>query len=594
MRSVAEIQARVDRLRRAHYERDERMRDVREVRAGELDRIMPQSMPDIWPKPIVANLIDTYARDQAESMAQMPSINCTSGVLTSQAAKKFTAKRTKIAYWYVDNSKLRVQQINFCDHYNTYGMGIYVIEPDFENSTPRIRVESPLNTYPEVDIHGNVTSFTKVWNEPATVLAEKFPQYRHIILGEKKDPHGGAIEGDAYVEIVKYCDADQYVMYMPQRMNHVLHQMPNRFGEVPVAIAKRPGFDEEVRGAFDGAIWVQLAKARMALLGLEATEKSVRAPLAVPRDLQKMTFGDDAVLRTDRPKEIVRVGIDFPQAAVQEAAILERELQQGTRTPEARGGNIDASVITGRGVNALMGGYNQLIATANTVIAATMERMLALCFQMDEKFFGDMKKEIRGVSQGTAFEETYVPKKDIGGNHTVDVTYGFASGLDPSRALVFLLQLRGDQLVSRDFVQRQLPMDIDVVQLQTQIDNEQLTDALKQGFMAFAQGIPIMAQQGMDPVDGLTKVAKTISLREKGKPMHEAILSVFEPPKQAAQPQAAPTPADLLGGLAGPSPTPAPAGPGGGGQGGDVMSLLAGLSSAGQGNLGATVRRQVA
>lgn len=594
MRSVTEIQARVDRLRRAHYERDERMKDVRDVRSGELDRIMPQSMPDIWPKPIVANLIDTAARDQAESMAQMPSINCTSGVLTSNASKKFTAKRTKIAYWYADNSRLKVQQIDFCDHYNTYGMGIYIVEPDFVNKTPRIRVESPIGTYPEIDIHGNITSFTKVWNEPATVLAEKFPQYRHIILGEKKDPQGGAIQGDAYVELVKYCDAEQYVMYMPQRMNFVLHQMDNHFGEVPVAVAKRPGFDEEIRGAFDGAIWVQLAKARMALLGLEATEKSVRAPLAVPRDLQKMTFGDDAVLRTDRPKEIVRVGIDFPQAAVAEAQILERELMQGTRTPEARSGNIDASVITGRGVNALMGGYNQLIATANTVIAAAMERMLALCFRMDEKFWPSEKKEIRGVSQGTAFEETYVPSKDINGNHTVDVTYGFASGLDPSRALVFLLQLRGDQLVSRDFVMRQLPMDIDVVQLQTQIDNEQMTDALKQGFMAFAQGLPIMAQQGMDPVDGLMKVAKTISLREKGKPMHEAILSVFEPPKQPEAP--APGPMDLMASLGGggaPAPAAAPSGAGGGG-GQDVMSLLAGLTAGNKANLGATVRRQVA
>lgn len=607
-RSNDEVFRRVDRLRRAHNERDQRMRDVKEVRAGELDRILPQAMPDIWPKPIVANLIDTSARDQAEAMANMPSINCTSGILTSNAAKKFTAKRTKIAYWYVDNSKLRVQQIDFCDHYNTYGMGIYIVEPDFENQTPRIRVESPIGAYPEIDAHGRLHAYTKVFNEPATVLAEKYPQYRNEILGEKKDNEGGPVQGDSYVEVVKYCDKDRYLVYMPQRMNRVLDDIPNPFGDVPVAVAIRPGFDEEIRGAFDGAIWVQLAKARMALLGLEATEKSVRAPLAVPRDLQKMTFGDDAILRTDRPKDIVRVGLDFPQGAAQEAAILERELMQGTRTPEARSGNIDASVITGRGVQALMGGFNQVVATGQVVIGRALERAIELCFRMDEKFWPAVKKEIRGVSQGAPFEENYVPAKDINGNHTVDVTYGFASGLDPSRALVFLLQLRGDNLVPRDFVQRQLPMDVDVVQLQTQIDNEQVTDALKQGVFAYVQSVGILAQQGQDPMEILARVAKIISLREKGKPMHEAILDAFKPKE--------PSPEEMAMQQLGGAPEGAPAGGPGGelpfgmnasglprgvaqGQAGmapggspDVMSLLAGLASGGQANLGATVRRQ--
>lgn len=604
--SATDIHKKVDRLRRAHYERDERMRDVRDVRSNEMDRIMPQSMPDIWPKPIVANLIDTAARDQAETMASMPSINCTSGVLTSAASKRFTAKRTKIAYWYVDNSRLKVSQIDFCDHYNTYGLGVYVVEPDFEKKTPRIRVENPMNTYPEVDIHGTVRSFTKVWNEPATTLAEKYPQWRDVILGEKKDNQGGPVQGDSYVEMVKYCDPDQYLVYLPQRMNFVLESQPNPFGEVPYSVAKRPGFDDEIRGAFDGAIWVQLAKARIALLGLEATEKSVRAPIAVPRDLQKMTFGDDAILRTERPRDIVRVGIDYPQGADQRAAWLERELMQGTRTPEARSGNIDASVITGKGINALMGGFNQVVSTAQTVISTALERAIALCFKMDEKFWGNEKKEIRGVSQGSAFEETYIPRKDIAGNHTVDVTYGFASGLDPSRALVFLLQLRGDNLVSRDFVQRQLPMDIDVVQLQAQIDKEQVTDAVKQGLFAFLQSAGIMAQQGQDPLPMLEKAIGILAQLEKGKPFAEAAVKVFEPPKltaeqQAMQQQGAPggapgegqppfgmqpngLPRGVAQGQAGQAPGGRP----------DVMSMLATLTQGGQPSLGAAVRRQKA
>lgn len=609
MLSVHDIQRKVERLRRAHFERDERMMNVKDVRSGELDNLMPGVMPDAWPKSIVSNTIDVTARDMAEVMATMPSINCSSGVMTSDRAKKFTGKRTKIVNWYVYNSELPVKQIDFCDHYNTFGLGIYSVEPDFERGCPRIRVENPMHTYPEIDVWGALKSFTKTWREPATILAEKFPQHARVLLGEDE----ASVGSDPLIEVVKYCDADQYIMYLPERDCRILSEMPNVFGEVPYAVAVRPGFDDEVRGAFDEAIWVQLAKARMALLGLEATQKNVDAPLALPPDVQKFNYGKDAVIRTQNPEKVQYVGRDFPQAAIAQQQLLEREVMLGTRTPESRTGNMDASIITGKGVQALQGGFNTVISTGQTVIGRAMEKALNIALKMDQKFWPNTKKEIRGVLQGTPFEESYTPSKDIDGNYTVDVTYGFASGLDPSRALVFLLQLRGDQLVPRDFVQRQLPMDIDVVQLQTQIDNEQVTDALKQGVFAYVQSVGILAQQGQDPVEILTRVARIIGNREKGAPMHEAILKAFEPTKeekaaqeaamQAQQEQAgagapggAPVGGELPMGMeASGLPRGVAQGQAGMNPGGrpDVMSLLAGLGAGGKANLGANVRRQI-
>lgn len=604
MLNVHDIHKKVERLRRAHFERDERMMNVHDVRSGELDNLMPGAMPDAWPKSIVSNTIDVTARDMAEVMAGMPSINCSSGIMTSDRAKKFTGKRTKIVNWYVYNSKLEVGQIDFCDHYNTYGMGIYSIEPDWERMCPRIRIENPMHTYPEIDVWGKLQSFTKTWREPATILAEKFPEFSRILLGEDANAAGT----DSLIEVVRYCDKDQYIMYLPEKDCRVLSQMENIFGELPYAVAKRPGYDDEIRGAFDEAIWVQLAKARMALLGLEATQKNVDAPLALPPDVQRFNYGKDAVIRTQSPEKVQFVGRDFPQAAIAQQQLLEREVMLGTRTPESRTGNIDASIITGKGVQALQGGFNTVISTGQTVIGRAMEQALNIALKMDQKFWPDVKKEIRGVLQGTPFEESYTPAKDIDGNYTVDVTYGFASGLDPSRALVFLLQLRGDQLVPRDFVQRQLPMDIDVVQLQTQIDNEQVIDALKQGVFAYVQSVGILAQQGQDPVEILTRVARIVGNREKGAPMHEAILKAFEPTAEEKKAQEAAMQAQQEaaaggGGLPGLPPGMDPSGLPQGvaeGQAGmqpggraDVMSLLAGLGGGGKANLGATVRREI-
>lgn len=591
-KTLEQIAMQVESLRRASAQRDQRYNDVHDVRSGEVDQVMPGSMPDAWPKPIVANLIDTTARDTAEVMGAMPSINCTAGVMTTEKAKKFSGKKTKVANHYVQESGLGAgRQVVAADHWIMYGMAVYCIEPDFKEKRPHIRVENPMGVYPEFDIFHRLKSYSKVWREESIHLAAKFPQLLKILQGNV-DARDKTSWAERDIEVVKYIDADQIVMYLPTLGNTIVSAMENPMGKVMVSIGERPGYDREIRGAYDDAIWVQLAKARMALLGLEATEKTVRAPLAVPRDVQKMTFGDDAIIRTDSPEKIRRVGIDIPTAAFQEGQMLEQELRVGTRTPEARSGNVDASIITGRGVQALMGGFNTVITTGQTVLAKALEAAIGLCFEMDEKLWSGDKKTIRGTVQGSPFTETYTPGADIAGDYTVDVTYGFAAGQDPARAIVGLLQLRGDQLISRDFFQRQLPMEIDVNQMQVQIDNEQIIDAAKQGIMGYAQSIPQMALQGQDPVEALARIAKLIDLRAKGVSIPDAILKVFTP-KEAPQ---ALSPG-LPGAPGGPGPTGAPQGatapPGvSQPQGFDLQSLLSGLTSGGEARMSAQTKRQ--
>lgn len=606
MADMKVITARVEALRRDAQERDARHQTVFDARAQKIDNIAPGSMPDAWPRPITANILDTSARQLAENLAPLPSINCAPGVVTSERQKKFVAKRTKVAYSYILDSKLKKNMPSGCDWYLTYGAMPLVVEPDFETGRPRIRIDNPMKHYAQYDLAGRVISYTKVWRESAQRLAAKFPEFREAILGKDK-PVWQRESGDPELELVKYCDKNSYVLYMPERDNLILMETPNAFGKVPVAIAQKPKWDDQERGQLDDVIWPSLARNRMAMLGLQATQQTVRAPLAIPTDVQKIPFGDDAVIRTNSPEKIRRVGTDMPQAAWQQDALLAAEVMKGTRTPASATGDVDASIITGRGVDALNGGYDIQVATGQLMIGLALEEAIELAFEMDEKFWPDAKKSISGVINGTPFEETYTPSKDIKGNYRVSVSYGFASGMNPNQALIFLLQLRGDQLVSRDFVQRQLPMDIDVAQLQAEVDKEQTTDALKQGVFSLLSSMGIMAQQGMDPTMILMQAAKMIELRER-MPMHEAILKAFQPEPQPAPPTSAAgalpgTPSPDEGGAGvpfgmnpstglpgGTAPGQAQMGPGGQP---DVMSLLAGLTSGGRPSMSASVKRAV-
>lgn len=599
-----DVVRRVAALRAAHVERDARHQTVHDVRANRIDHVQPGSLPDAWPKPIVANLIDTAARQLAENLATLPSINCATAVTTSDRAKKWVAKKTKIAYSYVIDSALKAKLPQACDWYITYGSLPIVVEPDFKDGKPKIRFDNPRGSYPLFDRGGNVVAYARVWRERAADLAAKFPEAEDQII--QRNWAGQRITSeDAMLEVVKYQDDKISMLYMPERKNLVLAETPNLFGKLAVAVAVKPSFDEQDRGQFDDVIYPHLARQRMAMLALEATNQTVRAPLAVPTDVQKISFGDNAVLRTNSPEKIRRVGQDVPSVAFQQQELLGEEVMRGTRTPASATGDVRASIITGQGVNALNGSYDTQIATGQTIIGFGLQEAIQLCFEMDEKFWPNTRKTVTGEVNGTPFQETYTPAKDIRGDYRVSVTYGFASGMDPSHALVFLLQLRGDQLVSRDFVQRQLPMDIDVTALQAQVDNEQVTDALKQGVFSMLSSAGILAQNGMDPTQIMRNAAKIITLREKGVPMHEAVLQTFETPpappsSQQAGGQSGPGGEGSAGPLMGQSAlTGAPMGVAPGqaqmGPGGrpPLQDLLAGLTSSGAADLGASVRRRI-
>lgn len=606
MPDIDRIARRVEALRRFYSERDARHMKVYDVRTGKIDNIQPGTMPDVWPKPIVANAIDVAARQMAENLAPLPAINCANGVVTSDRQRKYVAKKTKIAHHYVDSSQLRAKMSQGCDWWLTYGSMPFVVEPDFETGSPVIRIDNPMKSYPSYDLQGRLRSYTKVWREEAWRLAEKFPMHAGAILGRGFNTISETAP-DTLLECVKYCDKDSYILYLPERSNMVLMATPNPFGKVPVAIAVKPSYDDQDRGQFDDVIYPYLARARMAMLGLQGTQRNVRAPLAIPPDIQKVPFGDDAILRTREPEKIRRITTDLPVHAFQQEAVLQEEIRQGTRTPASATGDVQASIITGKGVEALNGGYDTQIATGQHHIGHALEQAIALCFEMDEKFWPSVEKSIQGMVNGTPFNEKYVPSRDINGDYTVNVSYGFAAGMNPNQALIFLLQLRGDQDISRDFLQRQLPMDIDVNAMQAQIDNEQVTDALKQGIFSMLASAGIMAQQGMDPTQVLAKAATIIDQREKGVPMHQAILQAFQAPPapppgaEAAPPgepgaggdQGAGVPFGMNPGTGlpgGTAPGQAQMGPGGKP---DLMTLLASLNGNGRANVSAGIKRSV-
>lgn len=593
---MSDYAERFDAIKKRNAERDKRMREVALVRAGHAEQVFPGLFPEgMWSRPIVANLIDVVAKDLSEQIGVIPTITATGDSALDESARTKADKRTKILNYYIASSKLATGLIRAADQFITYGFVPLRVEPNLKDQRPHIHVETSEGSYYDIDRFGNMLVYCHTFRRKAGDLAAMFPEQADKIL---KKGMFGQTEPNTLIEVVRWYDENNSVMFIPDRSDLVLVKVPNLTGRVPVAVAQRPSLDGEARGQFDDVLPVYAAKARLALLMMEATQKSVEAPLALPQDVTQLSIGPDAVIRSNSPEKIRRIPLDIPQYAFAENNLLGEELRFGTRFPESRAGQADGSIVTGQGVKALQAAFDGQVKTAQSIMGEALGEALSIALEVDEAYFANVTKDVSGVANGSQYQLKYKPSSDIKGKFGVNIEYGLMAGLDPNRALVFALQARGDKLISRSFTRRHLPISLNASEEERAIDMEEMRDSLKAGVASLAAAIPQMAAQGQDPTQIIERLATVIAERKKGTALEDAVAKAFEPPKPKTQPQVAEQ-MDPLGGGVNPAgleqiapeqgpvdneamPTPPP-----------MQRLLAGLTGTGRPVMSGMVSRSV-
>jgi hypothetical protein len=591
---VRVLQAKVGQMRAAAGKRDSGMRDIRSVRSGEIEKLAPDLFSEEWPKALVANSIDVMARDMAEMLAPLPALNCASGAMKTDADKARAAKKNKIGSYIWQKSKLKPHMYVGADQFVSYGFLPFYVEPDFDCSLPIITLDDPYGAYYENDRFGRTRVYVKIWRDSAQNLAAMFPEHRVAIM---TDDRMTIVPGTTELELVRYCDDKQTTLFLLQR-GVVLSTYANPLDCCPARVIEWPGLIQSItRGRFQDLIWVQIARGTMASLAMKAGWDSVNAPIQVPKDANELVIGPNAIFRTDG--QVRRVPLEIPQSAFALEQTLNQELQAGARYPGARSGDLHSSIITGRGVQELLGSFDSQIRMAQDLLGEGLTAATELALEMLEKLFPG-SRTVNGSLNGESYRLTFDPGADINGNYTCDIEYGFASGLSPQNAVVMLLQLRGDNLIDRDTVRRQLPWPIDVEQTQREIDVQEMRDGLRQGVAATAQSIGAIAQAGQDPSPMLRAISMIIQGRRDGRPLEALVEEAFAPepqPQDAAEATGAAPGGEAVPGGLGPDGLPPGVAPGQAGRppGGmpDILSLMAGLRS-GRPVMDASVLRKVA
>lgn len=535
---IEAIRDRYRALRARNGAQDARNQQIRAIREGRVSEVAPDLFPMTgpWQQPIVANMIDVAARDLAEMVAPLPSITCTSPSMSSERARDRATRRTKVALGYISHSDLQKQLFSAADHYITYGKVPIRVDIDYAGGMPAIRCLDPLGTYADEDRQGRLIQFFQRVSVDRDELLRRFPEKSAAI-----ERATGNWNQNSY-EVVLHHDAhaDTVLLHAGDATAELL-TVPNPIGRPLVTMVKRPGVTDIPRGSFDDLVFVHLAKARFAMLAMQSAHEAVNAPLVVPSDVAAIPHGPGATIRTANPAGVGRVPLNVPADAYRQQQVLDQEMRMGSRFPEARTGNVDASIVTGKGVSALMSGYNSQIRGHQAMWATALTEVVGTCFEVDELVFAGYEKTLRGTINGTPYTIKYEPSAVINGDHTVDVTYGLMAGLDPNQALVFGLQARAEKLISRDLLRRNLPMELDPDQEQQKVDLEDLEESAKQAIQGLAQSIPALAASGQDPSQPMMALAEVIRQRQRGTPMSEAVANVFAPP-----PPPEPTPEELM------------------------------------------------
>lgn len=561
--------ANLGRLRTKFGERDGNMAIIKAVRDGHIKSLFPSELD--WDEEFkgvpTSNFIDIVARDLSEGIAPLPQLACTSGMMRTDADRNRASRKNQIGYDYWAKSNLQKWMYGAADSYVSAGFVPFYIEPNVDDSRPRVCVDPSEGSYYELDREGCTVVYGHVEWRTIDELSASFPKYENAIRKAEGEPDDSS--GSTPLEVVRWVDRKTVTLFLPSRQGLILGSYEHKLTRHPVVIAERPGFNRKTpRGQFDDVVYVQVARAVMGLLQLKIASRAANAPMVVPDDVDEVPTGPDAIISSANAKDIHIPDLTVPQSVFAENATLDQELRTGSRYPDARTGAMNASVITGKGVEALLGTFDSQIKGDQDAFKAALEQITSLCFEMDETWWPNETKVVRGNTTAGSFEFKYTPKVEIDNRWDCTVTYGFATGLKPSQAIVSILQLAGAGFIAKKTAMTNLGgiFSIDPEQEEMEINTEAAREALKQGLFALVQSAGQIAAQGGDALPIIQLGVDTIKGVQNSKPIEAAIEEAFKTMQQAQQAKAEEAAAQAQeqaqGAPAGPGGPPAPGGGG--------------------------------
>lgn len=380
--------------------------------------------------------------------------------------------------------------------------------PDFDNNLVRPILRSPENAYPIPSFDPSGTSGVIFsWKVRESVLKRDFPNYVSEEANPRKGKQSRGQDADPEVELIEYCDDTSWSRWAGrQQLNAVDHDYGFCMFE-PVKFINVPG---EVwgHGAVEQAVsMVEMGNALGSLI-FEAALQNVYPPMVVvnPTKIgEEIPTGAGAVIAVNEGGSVNY--LSSPNGGLLASSQLLREneriIKQSTGVNDANFGNIDASVITGKGVNALegagMGGMIEMVqgGLGDTIVSWNNHALYMLRRQFGEDTIYLQGVRPRSIADMKPQEFNVTLKgKQLTGSLRNEVTFSPLIGQDAK--LVMSLQMIGAKLASRQYGRDQVGIP-DSVAMDEEIFNETMDDAI---LGAYVQALTEPTPEGAQASEG--------------------------------------------------------------------------------------------
>jgi len=463
---------------------------------------------DVGPElKLVHNVLQEVCVKYQTYLAPLPMIRVpTDNPESNQARNKATLKeRALYGLWAEGDMSSVFRDLGW--YLPLFGQSYLGCVPDIENNMVRPILRSPENAYPIPSFDPSGTSGVIFsWKVRDSVLRRDFPNYNSDLAAPSKGRSLRGKDPDPEVELIEYSDGVEWRRFAGQQeLNGIEHDYGFSIFE-PVKFINVPG---EVwgHGAVEQAVsMVEMGNALGSLI-FEAALQNVYPPMVVVNPTkvgEEIPTGAGAVIAVNEGGSVSY--LQSPNGGLLSSSQLLREneriIKQSTGVNDANFGTVDASVITGKGVNALEGaGMGGMIEMVQGSLGGGVVSWNNHALYMLKRHFAEDTIYLQGVRPRSIADvkpqefNVKFKGKELSGSFRNEVT--FSPLIDMNSKLVMSLQMLGAGLSSKQYARDQVGIP-DSVAMDEEIFGETIDQAVLQ---AIVQEMTDPTPQGADQAE---------------------------------------------------------------------------------------------
>jgi hypothetical protein len=444
--------------------------------------------PDIK---LVRNLVFEVCVKYQSYLSSLPMIRTFTERPDSRRAKAQAALKERVLYatWAQANMNRSLTQIGWFGP--LMGDCFHGIWPDFDRNTVMSVIRSPEWAFPVPSFDGSrMDAVIFSWKVPAARAKRQFPNW------SGKGEEGGQSK---QAEILEYSDDKCFYRWVDEELvNGVEHDLNfNLFDQVP--FIEIPG-EPWNHGAVEQSVNLVEAGNALYSLMMQAMIENV-FPRLILEDPMKfdetIDFGAGATIGVNPGGKAYFLAP--PTATMGEAVAMlqenERAIKQDTSMPDVSFGQFDASVITGKAVNALQGaGTGSLVEMVQGGgIGRALESWNEKALTIYQRMYTNDQVYLQGVQPQSMldlnprqFSVSFKGKEIIGSPRNEVV---FSPYIDMHGKLVMALQAQGAGLTSKGWGREQIGIS-DSEAMNEEIVTEVIDDAVIGAIVAALQQDP--------------------------------------------------------------------------------------------------------